>query len=326
MPAGREGFERTIGKSYNARNFCERTMILSVLLLAAHLLAILLAVGLPLVWGVVEFRGGGVDPAVQAAWRRAAAAESCCWLLVGGAVGLLLGVWIWSPALAAALRQVGSRLHFAAVEYLFSLIVVALVGWPPWRTGSAASAGSRFGRWLRGLALLVAVTNLAYHFPVLFALVKELRLAAAPASPPDVLPLSSGALRGMIFRGRIAGVLVHFVLAAWLAAAVYLLARRSRFPLSFPAQQSLAWSSLAAIVGQVASGFFLWAQLPRTVRWSLLGVAQGGAALGTAAAVAALAAAHVALAVDPQSSRARRAAFLSLAAVAVGMAWLSIDR
>lgn len=142
---------------------------LLVLLLAVHLLCVNVASVAPLLtiwWERLEARGDRL----AGQWGRSLLWQSIGLLLVALALGLVLGWLHWSAEYAVAVQRLQSKIWFAVVEFIFSLLLllVQVIWW------SRSKGSSRAARVTRSLLALLASTNLLYHFPVLMVILSQL--------------------------------------------------------------------------------------------------------------------------------------------------------
>lgn len=241
--------------------------VVTILLFTCHLLAVNLAVGGPLVASLLAWYAVGKGEAWADEAGRRLAWQGWWALLAGGALGfVVLGLWwlrepqVYRDGFWHVPR---SRLVFGVVEWGFSLVL----GW------IYAAGWAWFGRrrtW-HALVCLVSVTNLAYHFPTLFAAVNELNVEPAlRAVPYDHLALVArpGALAGM----------VHHLLAAPAVAGSALLMWGIALERRGAAYQEVravaAWGARVALLCsllQVPVGLWFLVSLPVSARDALLG-------------------------------------------------------
>lgn len=178
------------------------------LLLAGHLWCAGTAVFAPcfsIVCEIAEARGKrefGALGRCQARWGLIA-------LIMSGIIGLVYGACIWNGNLSHALSRLQSRVFFGTIEWFFSLflVLVCLVWWH--RRPNA----KRVERGLRITTLLIAASNLAYHFPAFFEVLTRLRVEGQRQGQS----VSSSEFRELLLRPRVISQIVHFWLASVLA-------------------------------------------------------------------------------------------------------------
>lgn len=239
---------------------------LEILLLAAHLMCMNVACGAPLVSLWLEWkdrRGDAIAP--QAARYLGAAAVTA--LVIGVVLGLLLGWLRWTPEYAEVWRvQLASKLQMGIYELLTSggLLVVYWV-WRSW-----AVLPTRRGYIGRSILLLLAGSNLLYHFPPILIIAGKL---ADRSFAPD-LAIPAGDLKGHAFRRLIAvdeipALSVHFALASVAMAGILLLGlalRRQKADEDPRGIKRIAawgsWSALLATGLQIIVGLWLLATVP----------------------------------------------------------------
>jgi hypothetical protein len=253
--------------------------LLTALVLAGHLLCMNLATAGPLIclWLDRRARTGDPDawPAVRllAAWSAYAAA-------LGAAAGLALGALYWSADYRHLLGLFASRIGWGAIEFLFSLVLLAVyAGWILARPVAGRA------EWLgRSTAALLAATNLLYHFPPLFTM-----LASAAAGQIELSSrVDSATFRQLLMRGDVLALTAHYALAslavsgALVAVAGSGLLGRSR---TAGTRSALAGArvALAATILQLPVGLWVTLQIAPTAQHRLLGEDLAGTGLFLAA-------------------------------------------
>jgi hypothetical protein len=210
----------------------------------------------------------------------------CCGLFFGGMLlgGLVIGIYDFNNQDAffkALLRIPHSRLHWASAELLFYLACLVPVAiW--WR-------GLCRMRMLLGLLVLLAASNLIYHFIPLFVIISALHATAGEGGELTACELlqqfGSLPVLARVVHHLIAGVAVVALTVALRSAHA---ASRAESPeaeadLQRLTQTSGRWALTASLL-EIPSGlWFLW-QIPEAAREAML----GGAMLPTALFVAAL--------------------------------------
>jgi hypothetical protein len=225
-----------------------------VALKTLHLLAVNVGGAGPLVCVPAEWLGQrNRNPACGQAARRLAVVS--CWAIVGGVgLGLALALSLWfvgDPWLTIVRRLAPSRLWFAAMELVFSLVCLAIYlrwfdRWPRTR---------RWQRIVHRMIALAAASNMLYHFPPLMVIIGE--LAAGSDSAPAVI--DSAAVRGLMIRPTVLSLTIHHELAAISAAgAAMLLVARNRL-----AGRIGAAFALVATIAQIPVGIWTVWELPQ---------------------------------------------------------------
>jgi hypothetical protein len=242
--------------------------ILSILVLAAHLLAMNVATAAPLV--CIWLKRREVRSADDTAGRlgRFLAWQSIIGLLLGMAVGLLATWLLWKAgdekffeALAAVPRR---RLWFGLIELAFFLVLMVWYAW-------AWPRVRRPTLWHPALALLAA-TDLIYHFPPLFAAITVLQ---SRASLPAQELSYTGFLAVMLASETLARVL-HFLLASLVVTGslMILYARRLAMEGSEDAGRCFVWGARCAFAAgalQLLAGGYLLVSLPAGKQQRLMG-------------------------------------------------------
>lgn len=265
---------------------------LGAVVLAAHLLLVNVAMSAPLLALWLEMRATrrGDLEADRIGKRLAAASQWSLAMAIG--LGGVLAWLVWREPSQAYWRAVAhfprSRLWFGLGELLFYFACMgAYVGlWDRLRER----------RWLHRLFSVLAVTNLWYHFPPLFAMLAHL------AGRPDLLaePLDRSAVYALMTSGEVMSRVVHVWLASLAVGGIHLtwLASETRAPAQAdidaprpivsadsakpttgehvaPPTHSLAVAggrfALAATIAQLPVGLWVLLQLPDGVREALLG-------------------------------------------------------
>lgn len=244
--------------------------IVLAVILAAHLLAVDVAMAGPLVCVWCEWRGGrrGEPSSEELAGRLAALS---LWALSAGSVlgGVLLGVRYLADDRAyitAVWAIPHDRIWFGLAELGFSFACLAayVALWNRWR-------GHRV--WHRLLAL-AAASNLLVHFPALFAVISVVATRRGLADAA----LDRAAYRRLLFDGEVLARMAH----VWLAAAavtgivvVALAMRASAAATTDPIRErhvkAGAWLALVATLLQFPVGVWVVLATPETARRPLLG-------------------------------------------------------
>jgi len=196
------------------------------------------------------------------------AAGSFLCLLLGGALGILLGLLEWDAKYQDVwMEQLWRKVFFGVLEFLFSGILLLAY----WLWGKRDSSPN----WLaaaRSLLLFVAATNLLYHFPPLFF--NGQRLLDSEA---DGGQLSSSEFRQLLVSGETPALTVHVVLASIAVAGLalsHLALRWGRTDRSDDAQwvavAGARWS-LGATLLQLPVGLWALVSLPTSMQNELVG-------------------------------------------------------
>ena len=244
-------------------------------LLTLHLLLVNVAMAGPFVCLWLEWRGTKRDDILAAKIGERLARDSFWALLLGGVLGAAMVGLLWLGNDAAYFRGVQavpiSRLWAALGELLFSLVLFAVYAFR-WNWFAKR-------RWLHRAIALLAATNLAYHFPLLFGAISQ--LARSPDSWNTTL--SSAEFRSLLFDPMVISQAVH----VWLASAAvvgtllmfYALGLRKKKKQSAdelgptPARVAGwgAWLALVPSVLQLLVGLWVFLQLPDRSRSGLMG-------------------------------------------------------
>lgn len=283
--------------------------VLTIAVLAAHLLAMNVAAAGPLAWAWLVGRAARHDE------RRIALARRMAWLsLAGLGGGATLGAALLAapnePLWAALNRFPVSTYWFAGAEIAFSAL---------WTVGLAWATPRLAGRPVRAWLLAsVTASNLLYHFPPLMAVIGN--LASDPRWAPAEL-IDRPSLLKLWMRPEVLALWLHFVLASLAVAAIAALwpSRRdsgAQTPAGVEAvYRRLAGAALAATALQAPVGIWVLVTTSPRARDALMGQQVAASALLVAGIVAALglfqSIAHVALG-DASPALRRRAAWFAI--------------
>lgn len=245
---------------------------LLIAVVSAHLLAANVATGGPFVCLWAQWRAWRRRDAAAHALGRDLAGLSIYALAVTMVLGLTALGLVWhlrpEPFFSAAALVPASRYWFGAVELLFYLACMACYVrlWPP--RGEMSSG--RF--WTMVVLALAGGTNLAYHFPPLFAVIGAWSRRPATWDGPPLRFVAA------ICDPEVAAMILHFLLAslAVTGTAVMLVAARKSWPGQAPEDLDRwtirgAWLALAPTVLQLLAGMLVLAELPLGIRDALLG-------------------------------------------------------
>jgi hypothetical protein len=266
-------------------------------LLAAHLLAVNVASGAPF-WTVLCAVGYGRN--------RRLAQRSGLYLSVAGfgalLVGLLLGLalfgirWTSASNFDDAATRLQYKLVWGGAELAFSALLSGMSIWL-WYERSDAGPASKAKNWIRGGIGLVNATNLLYHFPPLFLILR--RVASEVAAGGS----ESTAIRGIEFLRRmgespVPAMSVHVALASLAMGGIALMGlslrlRREDFSKEGDslADRAGVWAGRAALVPtllQIPVGLWLLNDVGASVQSKLIGGSLAASLLFLLAIVAAL--------------------------------------
>lgn len=189
-------------------------LLIYIPLLSLHLICMNVACGAPLLCIWLEWKARKLDAQAAAAANYLAAAGVMS-LLAGSMLGLLMGWLMWTPQYASIwTERLAHKMGWGALEFLFSLGLMA--GYWLWRKKRAASSVASCI--YKTVLLLLASTNLLYHFPPLFLIAGRL-VESAP---------TSGEVKGRIFvremlSGEVPALWIHFTLASLAMGGIMLL-------------------------------------------------------------------------------------------------------
>ncbi len=289
------------------------------LVLAAHLLSVNLAASLPwfaLLAQIADAR----QPACDLTRSRRLARISMHCLLGGSLLGLALGGLMWLTGRSEFLGIVprfSYKIYWAITELGF--FGICMLGYQ-WLLPRQAPV-TRRRHWALGFLCALASTNLLYHFPPLFSVMKWASLH------PDQISEMVGPreFRQLMFADRQTfPLMVHFGLASLAVGGVYMLLRDTRRDppeLGVAGPRVAATIALVATAAQMLVGPWLLLSLPASSQHGLL----GEDAIGTGTLLASVLLAFslmnqlATMAFGGVSSRDARRAALSLLAITVLM-------
>jgi hypothetical protein len=260
--------------------------VVLTLLLTAHLLCVNVASGGPVVGAWLDWQGWrGHEAAARAA--RSLARWSLAGFLAGAALGLVIGWLKWDPQYRALwLGPLSYKLLWAGLEAIFSLVL--LVGWWLCLPGRAGGSGAAMAA--RGVAAILAATNLLYHFPVLFSIAARLHDTGQIAGER----IGGAAFRQQMIIGETPALATHAVLASLAAAGVMLLTLSLRYRRAGDeggAGSIAVWGArwaLAPSIAQLPVGLWTLAALPPAAQTQIMGGESAGTLLFVGALCATL--------------------------------------
>ena len=279
------------------------------IVLSLHLICMNLATAGPLICILLERREGrersdsSESRSASGVLGRQIAGWSIVALSLGGLLGLLIGAMLWSDAYREGLARMSYKFKWGGVEYAFSLVLM-IAHWAWWRRAPDAGGGTRVAR---GVILLLAGTNLAYHFPFLFAVFSQVQAEGA-----------GEAITAAVFRQRMGDSLVmasaaHFLVASIAVGGASMIALATTAPL----RKLGGRMALAATLIQIPGGFWLIVALPPASQRAVMGGDMLASAAFGLSMLGALALLHhlavVALRDDPKKSA--RISLMLMAAV-----------
>ena len=237
-----------------------------VFVLAAHLLAVNFATAAPFFALYFEWSSARKQDADRDRLARWLAIHTLTALAIAIFLGFCLFALAWASSREPYFRALSvyrHRIEMGVAELAFSIVLFVAYAWP-WQWWH------RHRIWHR-LLCLVAATNLAYHFPVLFVLLGHV------STRPDLLDNPPPFIR-LLSQPQCIAALVHYFLASiavtGVALIVYALGPRRHRESDEFRTRLVAWGGSVAVlptVLQLLVGLYLLLQLPRPVRGALLG-------------------------------------------------------
>jgi hypothetical protein len=288
----------------------------SIVVLAAHLLAMNVPSAAPFVCVWLHARGRRGDAAANAVGRQLARAS--LWSLLCGAVlGIVLVGLMWAAEARgywhAVQRFPSSAYVFALSELMFSAICLTfyVALWDRWQRRP----------WLHAVLAVVGTSNLLYHFPPLMIALGNL------ASRPELVQepvITRPVFRELLLQPILVAQVLHFIVASAAVAGVVLMlvaGRKGTVAERSDTDRLVvigARIALAASLIQLAVGGWVLVQLPSMARSALLGDDWTGTAFFLLSVLAAVGVLHSLASVaigDTRDVYVRRAAVLMLVVV-----------
>jgi len=243
-----------------------------VLVVTAHLLAVAWAVAGPFIGMWLAWRQRRRGDTVAAVAGKYVLELSLVALVAAIVLGLAaLGLMWWKfrhPYFDAAAQLPRRRYWFGLVELAFSFVCL-LAAWRWWPPVGAAEGAARF--WTRWSLVLLAATNLTYHFPPLFTVIGV--YCTRPERWGDQVPFTT-----MLVDPEVIARTLHSLLAAFAVTGATLATVRPPFMNAGLHDEAsgriAAWGgriALVAVVGQLLSGTYLLVEMPAASRELLLG-------------------------------------------------------
>jgi hypothetical protein len=235
------------------------TEAISVVLLAAHLLAVNLTAGGPLVAAILDWFPGEDSHTSRNVLRQLLVVS-----LQAGLLGLLLGLALigfdyWQGNMEKFAPVTHARWWIVGGEFAVGMICsgVAILTWRLQR------------RWIPRLFALAAATNLLYHFPLFFSALAVIPQRADWAGMELEAPLRAQLLRDSeVWARALHVILASIAVSGW---AAVLVARRGTSPPSETIIRRGTLVCLAATIAQFAGGLWLLLEVPTLTRNKLLG-------------------------------------------------------
>ena len=242
----------------------------AILVFALHLLAMNIASAAPL--ASVWFDWRGVDRPVSHAAARYLSGSALISYFMGMLQGLALMGLAWNAEQTKAIfTLLESKIGYGVIELGFSLVLMlAHYVW----LRNAGETSSRAGRMGRTFLVLLATSNLLYHFPPLFAVAAKIAAGWRPA----VDHITPTLFREQLLSPAVASQSVHFVLAALAAAGMVVLIFSLRLHRRGATAEEIARvtklgarMALVPTLLQILVGMWVLLSLPTTDQQRLMG-------------------------------------------------------
>jgi hypothetical protein len=241
-------------------------------LLAVHIICMLISAMNPLTAVWCEYREGKGD-SLAGDVGRWLLALALVLFMIGALLGLVVGWVDWRGGLGSALERLPSKVFFGIIELLFSAVLI-LAHWQWWRLVPRPSVAVRT---VRAFLSFLAGTNLLYHFPVLFAVIRHLIHQGEAVG--DVL--SASEFRVYLADPAVSSRVIHVLFASLVGGGMALLASVNLFGLHRKSDQAeqdrrriTAWGARLALlagVAQLPTGLWVFTQLSPVGQGRLLG-------------------------------------------------------
>ncbi len=184
-------------------------------------------------------------------------------LLAGTLIGLLYGWLVWDSELSSSISKGWSRIFFGIMEFFFSLLLLVISYWMT-RKRLVKSSNDDLGRlasWLRTTLLVIASTNLLYHFPLLFIALRQVNLVVEQGELA-----SSQQFRSLFFHPKTLILWIHF-LSNSLYVTVVVASAFAEKPSAMGCRTQ--WSLALLFICQLVSGVCALAYLPRAALFEM---------------------------------------------------------
>lgn len=244
---------------------------LAIILFAFHLMAMNVA-------------SAGPMASVWFDWRktdRAVSHAAACYLggvsIVTYLIGILLGIGLAAIAWdAEAARSIMSllkhKIFYGVLELAFSLLL--MLGYYAWLR-SATPESPVWARVSRALIVLLAASNLLYHFPPLFAVAGKI----ADGWRPEAETITPAMFREQLMTPAVASQSVHFVLASIATAGIVILGFSLRLRRDSAVEEAAVVRvarvggimALIPTLSQILVGMWVLLSLPSESQKSLMG-------------------------------------------------------
>ena len=219
-----------------------------------------MASGSPLICAWLEWRGGLVELRAS----RSLVSLSIATLVLGGVLGLALGAlkgtsdyWqLWVGPL-------GYKAAWGVLELMFSLVL--LIGC--WLWAGRQRSAARWPRIARAALLVLAATNLLYHFPFLFIVANRVWMEGLPAGHTSI---DAATFRQLMMAQDTPALAVHVMLASVAVSGLVL----AILGLQQADSRLIGWGgrwSLAATLVQLPVGLWILGTMPADLQSRVLG-------------------------------------------------------
>ena len=252
--------------------------LLFVPLLAIHLLAMNVATAGPIVALWFQRRGRKREDGPASWVADQLVRHSMLALAVGIGLGLAAGAVLYGADGQRLRAAIGAlpygRLWWGVWELAFYFLCMALylVLQSTAQRNSTAGVVARTMQWV---LVWSAVTNLAYHFPLLFSVLAQLRSSATSA---DIAPIGTSELLKQWMQPRNLAMFIHFLMASVATSGVlvmFLGLRLGKIEANQPAQWRIghygARIALVPTLLQLVGGVYLLFVLPQNLQDAMMG-------------------------------------------------------
>ena len=194
--------------------------LVEVFILAIHLILVGIGACLPLAVVLLNRKMLRIDNSghCDAIWQfsRRLMKVSIQAVTLGSIFGLLLAGVLWSEDFHNRCHLVMTKMKWAGVEWLFSMLVFGGIYFQ-W----AKAPGARRAFWIRSGLIFLAALNLLYHFPSLFLVITAIPTDVVDALTRSATELSRDTYNEIVFSSTMVSRWLHATLAMLATSMVF---------------------------------------------------------------------------------------------------------
>ena len=194
--------------------------LVEVFILAIHLILVGIGACLPLAVVLLNRKMLRIDNSGHCAaiWQfsRSLMKVSIQAVTLGSIFGLLLAGVLWSEDFHNRCHLVMTKMKWAGVEWLFSMLVFGGIYFQ-W----AKAPGARRAFWIRSGLIFLAAFNLLYHFPSLFLVITAIPADVVDALTRSATELSRDTYNEIVFSSTMVSRWLHATLAMLATSMVF---------------------------------------------------------------------------------------------------------